>query len=840
MANTHGYLQTNTQMKLKKQKRIKHLLAITAILLALVSFSLILTIQLKPQKEISQLPAPGIAFNAAAAEKIFVMKFLSLTPQGQAALTAYQWATNPEGSAISLLPEPIRDAIPILRGANPLEILQGKALEEAQGKVLAKIYTDIPSAQSIAQYAEYATQVFEIKNEDDAKAFAETIDYDQETGITKIKTKDGKDFLQIPKNSKMQADEKDKSILTITSGEVEDQEFKFKDQVSAYFKKDGVVKVKRDKIVEIIAVTSDQSEFILGNNKRLVVPGNTKIEYKDGDFTIYKGDKELQLYYGGSVIKSAENNLYISGQVIDGLNFKIGDLSVRGGCKDEDRIVCHGMAQILDKDVYWISEGSFISYKGMQASTFRNAFILDLAGNEHPGEAYISIDSSKKRIAASSKGILTLTFDKENDILKMEEGDFFGMQIENGNKVTIENRDSIGLNPLVDIVQGDSSGLLQIDNGGVTMQFLGGRANTWKEGVTGSVPITVTYRDEKGNYLIGTKERPGKLIVNNYNEIYALPLDQKEGLVAEMERKSFKYNWGDFTRKKFEKKYKIWLEDSKEGVFTNMLTPDPITPQMIKDISIKIEKMPDEFINGIKGITLYFDDDFEKEKPDDAGAWASGRTIAMKISDISSSEKYGEDTFYHEAAHCFHAAIDDNQKLSDDYGPIKELRKKLVSKLNGIEGLEYEKKYLYYSEYLGKFTLWTAKGDESSLEEEHKIMDEINAELKSKIPASFEDKWFNIVGTEKIYKDSMDKPDSGKEIDYRSLGVLSDHAEKNVKEDVATTVGYAYSNPRLFEKYLDPKNPEYNQKIVDKLKLLKEYNFFSAEMWDGLTNEMIK
>jgi hypothetical protein len=277
----------------------------------------------------------AIVFSTTAAAKIVVMKVLSISPQGSALITAYSWATNPEASAIGALdPTGITySALKVVQGVDPLQLLGGMAMDKAQNEVLGKIYESLPPEQQIAfsnaqEYASYAQQVFKYKpDSDELKKLMEKVEYSPEE--MKLKMPDGKggykDFMTIPKGWKMQAE---KEITTLTASDSV-QEFRFKEDVSAYLQKGGIVKIEGDMLAEIDATTSKESRLNL-NGREFVVPDNTAIKYKDG--------KLMFPEKGISIIVNNEN-IYLTGENavfdtnlgrLEGKGFKLRGIEFNG------------------------------------------------------------------------------------------------------------------------------------------------------------------------------------------------------------------------------------------------------------------------------------------------------------------------------------------------------------------------------------------------------------------------------------------------------------------------------------------------------------------------------
>jgi hypothetical protein len=282
----------------------------------------------------------AFVFNTDAVTRIIVSKILSVSPQGQALLTAYQWATDPLGAIIGELPQGTSQAIQVAMGANPITVLSGMAMQAAQQKVLEGIYNQLSPEGKIAfsnaqEYSSYMKQALRIEpNSEDAKNLAMQSSYDEKTGITTFKTPDGKggynEFLQIPKGWGTKA--KDNQFV-LTASEV-DQEFRFKDKVSAYLQKGGKITVQGTEIVEADFVTAKESRIALGENSQITVPANATVKYRDGIIEIQGKSinfKNENVDFTNS-IKISKNKL-IGSFRIKGIEVRNGILSVENnGC----------------------------------------------------------------------------------------------------------------------------------------------------------------------------------------------------------------------------------------------------------------------------------------------------------------------------------------------------------------------------------------------------------------------------------------------------------------------------------------------------------------------------
>jgi len=276
-----------------------------------------------------------IVFSTGAAAKIVVTKVLSATHPEllaayQGAISITQFYSNPTAFFTNFATGQVDQQIPgfskalaIVTAGSPVAAFQGMAMNEIQQQIIGQVYNQLPPDQKIAflnAQEIVSSGVIKITKENQ-------VSYDK-NGLMIIKTEDGKNFMQIPKGCEIKAAGNE---LTLVSGDAEDQELKFKEDVSAYLKKGGTIKVQGDKIVEADFTTSKESKMKLGDNKELTVPADTKVSYKDGQIIAEGKDKELT--YGKEKITILGNDtISIAKNTIEGKNFEIGDIKVQEIC----------------------------------------------------------------------------------------------------------------------------------------------------------------------------------------------------------------------------------------------------------------------------------------------------------------------------------------------------------------------------------------------------------------------------------------------------------------------------------------------------------------------------
>ena len=434
----------------------------------------------------------AVVFSTGAATNIIVSKVLAASPQGQAVLAAYSWATNPEASAINLLDSTgnVYNALKVVQGADPLQMLGGMAISKAQGEVLGKIYESLPPEQKIAflnaqEYASYAQQVFKYQPDSaDAKNLMNQAEYDNKTGILKLKIPDGKggyqEFLQIPNGWGMKSKE---GIMTLTSSTI-DQQFKFMDSVSAYLQKNGTIKIQGQEITEADFTTAKESTLKFGNNQLLSVPANTSVRYLNGTIEI----EGKTFRYGNENVDIINKSIKIQGNVISG-KFKINNIDVDGtisvekngyilheGFAEKEKIRIN-VASEKDKVLIVNSNADVSSYEGnwikideerleIQSINGSKVQIAALAGNKlfnmetreyakDEKDRLVKFTSSDKK-----EGFVKDEYGYKYKIIPNEKG-LLGFKVNNGDSLVVKGRK--GLVP--EISHTSKGGYVKISNG---------------------------------------------------------------------------------------------------------------------------------------------------------------------------------------------------------------------------------------------------------------------------------------------------------------------------------------------------------------------------------------
>jgi len=715
----------------------------------------------------------AVVFSTGAATNIIVSKVLAASPQGQAVLTAYSWATNPESSAINLLDPTgnVYNALKVVQGADPLQMLGGMAISKAQGEVLGKIYESLPPEQKIAflnaqEYASYAQQVFKYQPDSaDAKKLMEQASYDNKTGILKLKIPDGKggykDFISIPKGWSMQSKE---GIMTLTSSTI-DQQFKFMDSVSAYLQKNGTIKIQGQEIREADFITAKESRLKFGNNQLLSVPANTSVRYKSGVIEI----EGKTFKYGNENINILEGKLNISGNKISGKKFEINGINLISEhydtrteieIKDFGYSLLDGKARLNDIEVKKIGQ------KGMD---------IYLDGKNHEGN-YISINQADKKMVIGTEDIRSfITFLKNNSIIPMDsETDLVSMEVRSGT-IEIKNK-----NDFSKITMGPDSDY-DIHNGLLNFRITRDDGDDvrfrppYELGHT-SAPISLEYEitcEEDGEEKI-EKER---VFINNYNEFYSLDENEKE-------------------RAYFKRQYPL---SNLKYKYKNIAFRAP-SGEVAKELDEYLGQLNNNLRDSIKKITV-------QETKSDLFSLFSRTQVAAFIklgnpSEITlnlptynlgrgdyflSEQIFDFDTLVHEAAHSktfdlIHSRVpgskDEITKLVELINEGKLLREDANTKL-------------------------------------YKIIE--------KDP--FIKEWKNIAGN--VYVGQKWQGLSSNEASSR--GCIDNYGCSELVEDIATYTALIYKSPHSLQEKVNSTSKDYDPRCINKVNLLKRYGFIKEE-----------
>ena len=845
------FLRINTKMtkrKSKKKATQRQKLPLNLYWIALIFLVLIaaLSINFKlQQKSVKQemlaMPAPpaasapALVFKTETAVKIVVTKVLSFTPEGRTVLTAYKGATmlyslstNPTQTVFSAAVGKLDEmapgssaAIQTLMGANPMTILKGMALDKVQQEIIGKIYESLPPDQKVLflnaqEYGSYIKQTFQITDENELKKYADMTNFNQTSGILTIKTKDGKDFLQIPKGWEMKSGEN--GILSITSTDEENQEFKFADKASAYLKKGGTIKIKDDQIIEADFITSKESRLKLGDNKELSVGANTKVSYKKGEISVGEDGKFSKIMYGDDLLTS-NNTMRIFGDTYKGKDFQLNNLHVRGTIIQ------------LGKNAYRKTGDSWVETEGMiikPDKNFNSEVDIYFDGKEHSGN-YVSLSKEKRNLIISSdeKKRIDIYFTKENNILRIGENGQFNIDSLSNNKIIIKNRDDEGLIPQMTMISKEKSEGCFIDNGAKTIELDEGKVKIrgGNRADMESTPLSLILQDGNGNNLIGTEKEPKKYIMSNFNEIGAVPLKETEGIIEDYdyspgkisERMSYAYH--KYTVREFNEKFpniKI------EGNAVNSLT--------VKKMMDNLDHMPPAIRDSMKEITISDNLEFRNVYcPQFAGACASPGKIHLTTSQME------ESTFYHEAAHTLTFNLEQNKdKMVQSAATY--FKQEALTKINQEVGGRYNPDDLKVLDN-GELYIGWRYGNDKEKDVNTKldsILKEYNNEIKTAVEGkSFEEKWKAVAGD--VYGRNIEQDPKTFAVIWKDSKSQEGSAHGCVKaygcytfyEDVATFVENIYRNPEAYLKLME--SPE-KDIYFKKLKLLEQNKFITPEM----------
>ena len=483
-------------------------------------------------------------------------------------------------------------------------------------------------------------------------------------------------------------------------------------------------------IVETDFMTNERGGVYVIGNDRINVPPNSRVLFKDGKVTIDIPDQDE----GKSTSLELPNFIdpKLSGNLIEirGKNIELIGTQTQA-------ILNSGIVHIKDGQIY-IPEITTSIINDVEIDTGNVDVELFFDGLEHPeSEAYVSMNIDDKKLIANMEPLIyrkyeeypfksfTVAMLKDNFLVTLEENDNLLFDLVGGSFISIQNRIDQGLIPEVIVqtnqrkeINGESilDGLIFLENGRKAYTFDGDELQLQTRGtdvvgsipfdgdelqlqtggtnVGGSIPIEIKFQDRDGNTLLGTREEPKKIIVNNYNDFAIVPLDffgEKEviegfsrvtitteagpcgygiiGCTEEFRLQSFDSALNSLRRRG------VQIYGGGEGRFEGKDPREFLTNEQIRDIDNLIAAIPEDVLE-TQIIEIYPDGywDYILGMEGTYGlAMEGGRFLIPERSIRSDME-----VFYHENIHIFHYSSLDSDwerawlNLDGSYGKDKD------------------------------------------------------------------------------------------------------------------------------------------------------------------------
>jgi len=556
-------------------------------------------------------------------------------------------------------------------------------------------------------------------------------------------------------------------------------------------------------------------EYLLGNQIIYAPP------YSIIDYSGYSNKIDIGFEYGSKLGKFQEKiNDSLGGAEFSfsGYNIELPNGDLLNGdlnYKDGNFFIEHGELQ-----------GAQIGEVEITSSN-KEDLIVFFDGEVHEGisGSYISINSAKGKVVLDAKNEIISELDfhsappySETLIIK---------NIKN-TQIILDSRLSQNLIPELKIIEGENPKYNALI-GEISVFNKGGEIKTKiRDNLrvpSSSSRLAIIIEDEQGNNLLGTKDSPQKIIINDFNQfIFTSENFEDPTLIGPSfdgfeKRLVFDYSRLEDIRKNIEKDFGIeitgnpTLHDLKR--VRDLL--NVATPEMVSGVNeIEIVGGDGEILNGFTtGL---------------AQPW--GRKISIL------DEGLGGSTLLHELAHTrtYELFQEPDELYASEF---QDLRLDYLKNQISEEEFRFERDKLKhkYSETEGRFYYALFSKVQFIREWEttaREIYGQGLGEKRAPIPGL---QLFNIGLAHKWdtkLEDSVLFGGDGINEYGPKNGFVEPYGANDVLEDIATFVGAVYSKPHLFVDLLDPASESYDSRYLEKLDLLKKYGFIKEDAYNSI------
>jgi len=571
-------------------------------------------------------------------------------------------------------------------------------------------------------------------------------------------------------------------------------------------------------LIEANLTASKETTWKFGNDT-ITVEAGTRVVYKDGKIEIFdKEDKKVNVELG----EKAE--LKLSGGILSGKNFQVGDVKVQSGSLS------------LANGGYVLGKNSLADWKGLTLGNGQDLFLAtsEEAYNSYSGSAIFPEDL-RLRGKGESYGIL---FNEDNKWAKIQKGDLFLLKTTSADSnFYLENRNSEGIIPQIDI-----NGNLEITQDSKIFTFAENKISLKKD----SYPDLNNYleydiaRSPKTELLSLEKLKLKEVDMIGYDNFFTSPLYINYGsekmLISNLNQ--FKLFNGEKTLVSVDPLFgnSIYSKELATGLKENYLTFEDIALKYGVKIDSTGFSRKESYSESLENIYSNILDKALSNVQED-------NLKNLKKIDMADSSLFvgGE---YHSDSQTLDITISKFIKnkpnfitIPDSFGVIShELTHMSHDLIQGQQGTLLARGGEDYLKYIQLNKL-----DEESRNNNPEFQ-RLNALYGAKVPLSpdseFSKSWESIAGGLNIYtiqKEELmfEEPFSVNSKSYKN-GWVRLYGGRNLNEDVATFVEQIVGDPAFFKRnnLLQEENSVYLQKI----KLLHNSGFISDKEYDSVLN----
>ena len=474
---------------------------------------------------------------------------------------------------------------------------------------------------------------------------------------------------------------------------------------------------------------------------------------------------------------------------------------------------------------------------------------------------YISFNKDGKQLIVNMNDGFALKFNKDNPFVKIEDTDNFEIRGAR-HEFTSTNRDEQGLIPKLVIQSHNSPNVIkkgpvtyvlgdpifEMTNGQVLVHANQNSVRTrlQKTDAT-STPVEIQMLDAKGNNILGTKTEDRKLVISNYNELAAIPLNAEVGYTK---REGNNYYAPGLISTSLYFNYNAFTEETFKEKFKDIEITGRLNPVIIKRISDSLEEMPPKIVESVRGFEILTPEEYAVKRANSNVEHALGSVgkdgiIKLSLESTESTNIKDQSLIYHEAAHTLIYSFEEEsfkknpELITKGYESLKmelnEIAKKYNVKLVDVDFYSDDIKFKIESEN-------SAKG-RANAQNYIDTATQLIERRTSEIIASGSDflaEWLRTAGD--VYGKNMRTVNqNGREVIAWTDGTLgprngcvTTYGCYSLHEDVATFVQPAAINPKFFESLITPGSPQYDERYRKKLDLLLKYGFLKEDVYNKI------
>ena len=445
--------------------------------------------------------------------------------------------------------------------------------------------------------------------------------------------------------------------------------------------------------------------------------------------------------------------------------------------------------------------------------------------HEEISESYVSINSARGRVVLDAKDEIISKLDLYSSPPYSER-----LTIKNikNTQIILDSRLSQNLIPELKIIEGKNSNYNALI-GEISVFNKGGEIKTKINDNLGipssSSRLAIIIEDQQGNNLLGTKDSPQKIIINDFNQFIFTSENFNDSILIGPSFDGFEKRLVfDYSR----------LEDIRKNIVKDFGVEITGNPSLhdLKRVKDLLDAATPEMISGVNEIEILGEDEEILWGFTSGIAKPYGRKISMLNYRLEGA------TLLHEMAHTrtYELFQEPDELYAEEF---KELRLDYLKNQISEEEFRFERDKLKhkYSETEGRFHYYLFPKVQFIKEWEttaRNIYGQGLSEKRAPIPG------LQLLNIGLAYKWDTKLEDSvlwgGDGINEYGPknGFVEPYGANDILEDVATFVEAVYEKPELFEDLLNPASESYDPRYLEKLTLLEKYGFIKEEAYNSI------